>query len=55
MNRPSLAWVDTALALEEENRALRALVLELAVALVRDRALFGFAQDEIESRFKEAA
>ena len=55
MNRPALAWVDTALELEQENRELRALILVLAAALARERELVGFARDAIEARFEEAA
>jgi hypothetical protein len=55
VNRLALAWLDAALVLEAENRALRELVLDLALALAFEREHFGFARDEIESRFEEAA
>jgi hypothetical protein len=60
VNRLALGWVDTALALEEElereradNRLLRAAVIDLALALDRERELFGFARSEIDARWPD--
>jgi hypothetical protein len=46
-------WIDTALALEEENRQLRALVTSLIIAIARNRDLLEFARGEIETGFAE--
>jgi hypothetical protein len=51
VNRLALVWVDLAVAAEEENLRLRELVLELAVALQRQRDLAGFASEQIDERF----
>ena len=51
MSRLALAWLDTALELEAENRALRELVVALAFALARKQELDEYAEAEIEARF----
>jgi hypothetical protein len=48
-------WISLAVELGEENAALRALVLELAAALARERELVAYAAGEIEERFDEGA
>jgi hypothetical protein len=45
------SWIALAVLLGEENRLLRQLVLELAVALAREREAFSFAAPEIAKRF----
>jgi hypothetical protein len=50
--RPYLGgWIALAVSVGEENRLLRQLVLELAVALAREREAFSLAAPEIERRF----
>jgi hypothetical protein len=50
--RPYLgSWIALAVSLSEENRLLRQLVLELALALAREREAFSFAAPEIAKRF----
>jgi hypothetical protein len=44
-------WIELAVELGEENKLLRQLVLELAVALKREREAFSFAASEIAERF----
>ena len=52
MNRlAAFAWLDEAIRLEEENRALRELVVVLAFALARKQELDEYAEAEIEARF----
>jgi hypothetical protein len=53
MNRLALEWVDTALALEEENREFRRLNLALLLWLVRNRDLVDVAYARIDERFPE--
>jgi hypothetical protein len=53
MNRPLLAWVDTALALQEENRELRRLMTGLIVAFLHNRALHDMARGELRERFPD--
>ena len=49
----ALDWLDTALALAEENRELRRILSHLLFA--RDRDLRAWARAEIEGRFPEEA
>lgn len=50
--RPYLgSWICLAVSLSEENQLLRQLVLELALALAREREAFSFAASEIAERF----
>ena len=44
-----LGWVDTALALEEENRELRALITNLLLAILRNRELVEYARCELST------
>ncbi len=44
-------WIELALDLDEENRTLRALVVDLAIALARERELFALAREAIEARW----
>jgi hypothetical protein len=58
VNRLALEWVDTALALEVENRELRALVASLLVWIATTRELSALAEAQIEARWpgvREAA
>lgn len=52
LGRPYVgSWVSLAVSLGEENQLLRELVLELALALAREREAFSFAAPEIAKRF----
>jgi hypothetical protein len=52
LRRPYLGtWISLAVSLGEENQLLRQLVLELAVALAREREAFSLAAPEIAKRF----
>jgi hypothetical protein len=52
LGRPYLgSWVSLAVLLSEENRLLRQLLLELALALTREREAFSLAASEIGERF----
>ena len=44
-----LGWVDTALALEEENRELRALMTNVLLAILRNRELVEYARGELSA------
>ena len=45
------SWISLAVVLAEENKLLRQLVLDLALALDREREAFSLATSEIEERF----
>ena len=45
------SWVALAVASDQENKLLRQLVLDLALALEREREAFSLAASEIEERF----
>ena len=51
MNRLALGWLDVAIALEEENRELRAIISDLVVAICRNRKLVEYARCELEERW----
>jgi hypothetical protein len=55
MNRHALAWADIALELQEENRALRDLLVALVIAYLRHRGLCTFAHERVDERWEEAA
>jgi hypothetical protein len=44
-----LEWVDSALALEEENRELRAIIAGLVLAIYRNRPLIEFARGQLDA------
>ncbi len=50
--RPILScWIDHALELEEDNRELRAMMVNLLVAIASNRDLVEFATCEVEGRW----
>jgi hypothetical protein len=52
LGRPYLgSWVSLAVSVAEENRLLRQLIAELAVALAREREAFSLAAPESGERF----
>jgi hypothetical protein len=44
----AIEWVDSAIALEEENRELRRLMTALVLAIARNRELVEYARGELE-------
>jgi hypothetical protein len=50
VSRFALEWVDSALALEEENRELRRLMTALLLAIVRNHELVEYARCELERK-----
>ena len=50
MNRLALRWIDTALALEEENRELRAIATSLLFWIIENQELLAIASEQIEAR-----
>ena len=50
-------WIDTALALEEENRELRDILTALVFWIIEKRELLELAEKQIEARwpYREAA
>ena len=54
MNRLALGWIDTALELEAENRALRELLISLLWWIAEVNELSAFARKQMRSRERAA-
>jgi hypothetical protein len=55
VNHHVLSWIDTALALEEENRDLRSTIESLLWWVAENRDLCEFAVEQIEACWPERA
>jgi hypothetical protein len=53
VNKLALRWVDTAMALAEENRQLRELMSALIVRIAANQDLLELARRELVERFPE--